>query len=156
MAVLLDDMLCGFLRAFGIGRAPSQRIVCQKFDVLLEPRAFERGGELVVQFVSLDEASEGQGGWLTMMRSVEGSGASGQARFVVAVGVEAVLAGELAHARGLSLRPSDAQPIGPGCALCHREGCTQRSLPPRGRRLHFDRMRRGTTPFEFGEPQAGR
>lgn len=87
-----------------------------------------------------------------MMRSVEGSGAAGAARFVVAVGIEAVLASELAQARGLSLRAADAQPIGPGCARCHRESCPQRSLPPRGRKLYFDRMRRGTTPFEFGEP----
>lgn len=112
-------------------------------------RAFERGGELVVQFVRLDEAGEGQGGWLTMMRSVEGSGAPGEARFVVAVGIEAVLANDLAHARGQSLRPADAQHIGPGCARCHREGCPQRSLPTHGRKLHFDRMRRGTSPFEF-------
>ena len=114
-------------------------------------RAFERGGDLLTQYVSLDEAGEGQGGWLTMMRSVEGSGAPGEARFVVAVGVEAVLATELAQARGVSLRSADAQSIGPGCARCYREGCPQRSLPPQGRRLQFDRMRRGTTPFEFGE-----
>ena len=114
-------------------------------------RAFERGGELLTQYVSLDDAAEGQGGWLTMMRSVEGSGAPGEARFVVAVGVEAVLATELAQARGMSLRPADAQAIGPGCVRCHRVQCPQRSLPPRGLKLHFDRMRRGTTPFEFGE-----
>ncbi|MCA0904438.1 helix-turn-helix domain-containing protein [Qipengyuania aquimaris] len=115
-------------------------------------RAFETGGELVTQFVALEQAGEGQaGGWLTMMRSVEGSGAPGEARFVVAVGIEAVLAADLAQARGLSLNPSDAQPIGPGCAACQRQNCRQRSLPPRGRKLQFDRMRRGNTPFEFGE-----
>lgn len=116
-------------------------------------RAFERGGELLVQFVALEDAADGAGpgGWLTMMRSVEGSGASGDARFVVALGIEAVLAGELSHARGLSLRTADARRIGPGCTRCHRENCPQRSLPPLGRRLRFDRMRRGTTPFEFAE-----
>lgn len=118
-------------------------------------RAFERGGELVTQFVSLDDPGEGQGGWLTMMRSVEGSGAPGEARFVVAIGIEAVLATELVQARGISLRPAEAEPIGPGCARCHREGCLQRSLPPRGRKLHFDRMRRGISPFEFGEHSSG-
>ena len=90
-----------------------------------------------------------------MMRSVEGSGAPGEARFVVAIGIEAVLATELAQARGISLRPAEAEPIGPGCARCHREGCLQRSLPPRGRKLHFDRMRRGISPFEFGEHSSG-
>ncbi|MBX7535899.1 short-chain fatty acyl-CoA regulator family protein [Qipengyuania sp. GH1] len=129
-------------------RFAAEEVSCPLWDA---HRAFERGGELLTQYVSLDDTVEGQGGWLTMMRSVEGSGAPGQARFVVAVGVEAVLATELAQARGLSLRSADAQPIGPGCARCYRLGCTQRSLPPRGRKLHFDRMRRGTTPFEFGE-----
>lgn len=114
-------------------------------------RAFERGGELVVQFVSLDDAIEGQGGWLTMMRSVEGNGAPGEARFVIAVGIEAVLAADMAQARGLSLRPADAKQIGPGCAQCHRQTCRQRSLPPQGQTLRFDTLRRGTTPFEFGE-----
>ena len=126
----------------------SEDMSCPLWDA---HRAFERAGDLLVQYVALDDTPEGQGGWLTMMRSVEGSGAPGEARFVVAIGIEAVLASDLAQARGLSLRAVDAQPIGPGCAGCYREGCRQRSLPPRGRKLHFDRMRRGTTPFEFGE-----
>ena len=84
-----------------------------------------------------------------MARTVEGSGAPGEAQFVVVLGVEAVLANELAQARGISLRADDAQPIGPGCAQCHRIQCSQRSLPPIGRRLAFDRVRRGVTPFEF-------
>ena len=112
-------------------------------------RAFERAGELQVQFVALDVAGEREGGWLTFARTVEGSGAPGEAQFVVALGVEAVLAEELAQARGISLRAQDAQRIGPGCAGCHRRQCTQRSLPPRGRALSFDTVRRGVTPFEF-------
>jgi len=112
-------------------------------------RAFDRAGELQVQFVALDNAGDRDGGWLTMARTVEGSGAPGEAQFVVAVGVEAVLATELAQARGISLRADDAQPIGPGCARCHRARCSQRSLPPAGRKLAFDAVRRGVTPFEF-------
>ena len=113
--------------------------------------AFERGGELQVQFIALDDGGDRQGGWLTMAKSPVGSGAKGEARYSVVLGIEAVLAGDLAQARGVSLRPADAQPIGPGCARCHRENCAQRSLPPRGRHLSFDRMSRGTTPFQFGE-----
>ncbi|MEZ5679714.1 MAG: short-chain fatty acyl-CoA regulator family protein [Erythrobacter sp.] len=112
-------------------------------------RAFDRAGELLVQFVALDDAGEREGGWLTLSRSVEGSGAPGEAQFVVTVGIEGVLAGQLAQARGVSLRSDDAQPIGPGCRRCHRVRCSQRSLPPRGRRLAFDTVRRGITPFEF-------
>ena len=112
-------------------------------------RAFERSGELQVQFVALDIAGEREGGWFTLARTVEGRGAPGEAQFVVALGIEAVLAEGLAQARGISLRSQDAQPIGPGCARCHRMRCSQRSLPPRGRVLSFDKVRRGNTPFEF-------
>ncbi len=52
-----------------------------------------------------------------MARTVEGSGAPGEAQFVVAVGIEAVLAADLAQARGISLRPDAAQPIGPGSVV---------------------------------------
>lgn len=113
-------------------------------------RAFEDAGELQVQFIALDDGGERQGGWLTMAKCPVGTGAATEARFSLVLGIEAVLAGELAQARGVSLRPADAQMIGPGCARCHRENCAQRSLPPRGRILHFDPMRRGATPFEFG------
>ncbi|WP_369025379.1 short-chain fatty acyl-CoA regulator family protein [Qipengyuania sp. RANM35] len=112
-------------------------------------RAFERAGELQVQFVSLDVAGEREGGWLTISRTVEGRGEPGETQFVVSIGVEAVLAGDLAQARGISLRSDDAQPIGPGCRRCHRVRCSQRSLPPTGRRLTFDPVRYGITPFEF-------
>jgi predicted transcriptional regulator len=84
-----------------------------------------------------------------MSRTVEGRGEPGETQFAVAIGIEAVLAGDLAQARGVSLRSDDAQPIGPGCASCHRVRCSQRSLPPRGRKLAFDNIRRGVTPFEL-------
>ena len=112
-------------------------------------RAFDRAGELQVQLVALDNSGDRDGGWLTIAQTVEGSGAPGDAQFVVAVGVEAVLASELAQARGISLRSDNAQPIGPGCAACHRIRCIQRSLPPAGRKLSFDTVRRGITPFEL-------
>ncbi|UVI38734.1 helix-turn-helix domain-containing protein [Qipengyuania spongiae] len=129
-------------------RFAEAEISCPLWDA---HRAFERGGELIVQFVAIDgsEGQDGSGGWLTMMRSVEGAGALGLARFVVAIGIEGVLASDLAQARGISLRAGEAELIGPGCARCYRVNCAQRSLPPRGRRLMFEPMRRGATPFEF-------
>lgn len=126
-------------------RFVGEDVTCPLWEV---HRAFERAGETLVQLVALEGESE-TGGWLTMARSVEGAGAPGASRFVVALGIEAVLAGGLAASRGLSLRPQDAQPIGPGCARCLREDCPQRSLPPRGRALLFPPMERGRTPFDF-------
>lgn len=128
-------------------RFVAQDVTCPLWDV---HRAFERAGETLVQLVALEGEDE-TGAWLTLARSVEGAGAPGSSRFVVALGIEAVLANELAHSRGLSLRPQDAQPIGPGCARCLREGCAQRSLPPGGRRLAFPAMQRGRTPFDFAD-----
>ncbi len=109
-------------------------------------RAFERNGELLVQTVLQDGAGAAPAHWLTMARTVQGRGG---ARFVVALGIEARLAGELAAARGISLRPEDATPVGLGCARCHVPGCVQRSLPPRGAALQFSALEQGVTPFRF-------
>lgn len=116
-------------------------------------RAFERAGQLCVQLASFEEPNGTASQWLTIARTVDGSGAPGAdgARFVVALGIEAGLAGSLAQARGLALTLAEAVPIGPGCAGCHRKDCMQRSLPPRGAALSFDERARGLTPFSFAE-----
>ncbi|MDN3645563.1 short-chain fatty acyl-CoA regulator family protein [Pontixanthobacter aestiaquae] len=112
--------------------------------------AFERPGHLCVQAVVAQGVDAGPDHWFTISRTVEGSGASGEARFVLVLGLEAKLAADLAQARGVNLAVEDADPIGLGCARCHRPGCTQRSLPPRGAQLSFDNIVRGVTPFQFG------
>lgn len=119
-------------------------------------RAFERASELCPQAIVLDGAGAAPVHWFTLSRTVEGTGAPGAARFAIVIGVEARLAGDLAQARGISLRPEDAQPTGPGCARCHIARCPQRSLPPRGTPLRFAALSRGTTPFEFGEESLAR
>ncbi|RDC59737.1 Propionyl-CoA carboxylase regulator [Alteripontixanthobacter maritimus] len=111
--------------------------------------AFGRAGEFHMQSVSADGAGTARDQWFTIARTVDGSGAEGDARFVVVIGVEARLAGDLAQAKPVSLKPDHAQPIGHGCARCLRENCQQRSLPPHGTPLRFDRSKRGTTPFDF-------
>ncbi|MGX7952457.1 helix-turn-helix domain-containing protein [Tsuneonella sp. HG249] len=108
--------------------------------------AFERTGQFCVHTVVVDGAGAAPDHWLTVARTVEGRG---YARFVVVLGLEAQLAEELAVARGRSLRPADATPIGHGCARCHIPGCTQRSLPPGGTPLQFSTLEQGTTPFQF-------
>lgn len=113
-------------------------------------RAFEMPGEMQVQAVTVDGLDSNRDHWLTISRSVEGSGATGEARFCIVIGIEASMGQNLAQARGMSLRRDDAQPIGLGCRRCHLPECRQRSLPPSGAPLHFDRVARGITPFEFG------
>ncbi len=113
-------------------------------------KAFERPGELCVQNIVAEGVDSGPPQWFTMARTVEGSGAAGEARFVVVLGLEARLAGDLAQSRGVNLGEAEAQPVGLGCARCHRPACRQRSLPPRGAHLQFDNIVRGVTPFQFG------
>lgn len=109
-------------------------------------RAFERHGDPSVQAVAFAEASAGASHWLCLARAV---GDDPHARFAVVVGVEAALAGDLAFARGVGLSREAALPIGPGCRLCHVADCPQRSLPPIGARLTFDRVQRSAVPFPF-------
>ena len=119
--------------------------------------AFERPGELLSQTVNLDGAGAGAGpaNWFTMARTVEGAGlegiTKGGARFVVVLGLDASSAGTLAQARGQSLRGDTAEKIGPGCRNCHVAACLQRSLPPAGRQLAFDRIERAATPYSFAQ-----
>lgn len=112
-------------------------------------RAFERRGEVCVQPVMVEGADSGPAHWLTIARTVEAIGAGDDATFVIVLGVEARFGGQLTLAKGISLDQATAQPIGLGCARCYREGCRQRSLPPRGAPLRVDRVARGVTPFEF-------
>ncbi len=114
--------------------------------------AFERPGETLAQTIRVDSVDAGPQDWFTMAQTVDGSGARGTARFVVVLGIETRLATPLAQARGLPLDGEGAQAIGLGCARCHRPACRQRSLPPRGVQLEFDRTSRGVTPFAFGKP----
>ena len=114
-------------------------------------QAFERAGRICTQLVEFQESSGQSNQWLTVARTVEGSGAAseGASQFVVVLGLEARMAGQLALARGVVLDPAQAVRIGPGCALCHRADCQQRSLPPRAGALVFDERTRGLTPFDI-------
>ena len=115
-------------------------------------RAFELAGRICGQSVAFTDPSGQTSQWFTLARTVEGNGALGGegARFVLVLGLEASLAGQLAQARGIALGVEQAEPIGAGCAQCHRADCQQRSLPPRGAVLEFDERSRGLTPFSFG------
>ena len=115
--------------------------------------AFEQAGRIAVQTIDFTDSAGHASAWFTMARTVEGSGALGGegARFVVVLGLSGGLAGQLAAARGANLNPGQAVRTGPGCGLCHRADCTQRSLPPRGAALQFDERSRGLTPFAFGQ-----
>ena len=121
-------------------------------------KSFERPADLLCQTVRLQPGGSGGTGasrWFTLARIVAANGMQDAARFSVVLGLDAALAGDLAQARGHSLREEEADWIGPGCRNCFVPDCHQRSFPPRGRALSFDPLQHGATPFEFarsGEP----
>lgn len=115
-------------------------------------RAFERPGEAVAQAVALAETGAGPSHWLCLAKASNGEP---DARFSIVIGLEAKLAGDLAMGRSISLARDAAVPIGPGCRLCHIADCPQRSLPPLGARLTFDRVQRSAVPFPFEEMGLG-
>ncbi len=111
-------------------------------------RSFERPGTIYVQHVAMEDETS----WLTISRTVQGSGygAGGAApEFALGLGVAAEHADQMTYAKGVSLEYADGEPIGVGCTACKRSGCAQRSAPPRGRALIFDDRERGVTPFDF-------
>lgn len=108
-------------------------------------RAFAEAGSLCLETISVDGATPEV--WFTAARAVDPGISLGEARFVVVLGLEARLAGELAQARGHALSASEATPTGPGCRRCRRVGCKQRSLPPVGVTLQQDPFQRLAEPF---------
>ncbi|MBV7259836.1 helix-turn-helix domain-containing protein [Erythrobacter crassostreae] len=92
--------------------------------------AFESRGSLLTQAVTFGEGEAIPKHWFTVARTVEVDGAACSARKAVVLGLEARFAGELAHARGISLDPKDAVPLGVGCPRCGRVDCLT-PAPPR-------------------------
>lgn len=131
----------------GANRAPlaDTEVTCPLWHL---HQAFSRPSQVQVQLVELEDASR----WLTLARSVQGAGygAGGTtAQFAIGLGVSVDQATTLCYARGLDLSAAGATRIGPGCAMCKRGDCPQRSKPPIGIRLKFDDRERGVTPFDF-------
>lgn len=131
----------------GANRAPlaDTEVTCPLWHL---HQAFSRPSQVQVQLVELEDASR----WLTLARSVQGAGygAGGTtAEFAIGLGVAADQAATLCYARGLDLTTAGATRIGPGCTMCKRADCPQRSKAPIGIRLKFDDRERGVTPFDF-------
>ncbi|MEM6907546.1 MAG: short-chain fatty acyl-CoA regulator family protein [Pseudomonadota bacterium] len=85
--------------------------------------AFESRGTMLTQAVTFAAGEAAPKHWFTMARTVEVDGVACSARRAIVLGVEARFAGELAHARGISLDLADAMPLGVGCPRCGRLDC---------------------------------
>ena len=85
--------------------------------------AFEQRGTLLTQSVTFGEGEAVPRHWFTIARTVEVDGAACSARRSIVLGLEARFARDLAQARGHSLDPQDAVPLGVGCPRCGRADC---------------------------------
>ncbi len=92
--------------------------------------AFESRGTMLRQAVTFGEGEAIPRHWFTIARTIEVDGAACSARRSIVLGLEARFAGELADARGVSLDPKDAVPLGVGCPRCGRADCLT-PAPPR-------------------------
>jgi hypothetical protein len=85
--------------------------------------AFERPGSVLTQAVTFGEGDAAARHWFTITRTVDGDGVLCAGRRAVVLGIEARFAGDLAHARGVSLDRADAVPLGTPCLRCGRPEC---------------------------------
>ena len=85
--------------------------------------AFERPGTVLTQAVTFGEGEGAARHWFTITRTVDGDGVMCAGRRAVVLGLEARFAGDLAHARGVSLDRADAVPLGTPCLRCGRSEC---------------------------------
>jgi XRE family transcriptional regulator, fatty acid utilization regulator len=91
--------------------------------------AFERPGAVLTQAVTFSDGDAAQRHWFTITRTVDGDGVMCSARRAVVLGLEARFAGDLAHARGVSLDLLDAVPLGAPCPRCGRAECLSPATP---------------------------
>ncbi len=85
--------------------------------------AFERPGTVLTQAVTFGEGEAAARHWFMITRTVDGDGVMCAGRRAVVLGIEARFAGDLAHARGVSLDRADAVPLGTPCLRCGRVEC---------------------------------
>lgn len=85
--------------------------------------AFERPGTVLTQAVTFSEGEGAPRHWFMITRTVDGDGVMCAGRRAVVLGLEARFAGDLAHARGMSLDRADAMPLGTPCLRCGRPEC---------------------------------
>lgn len=85
--------------------------------------AFERPGTVLTQAVTFGEGESAARHWFTITRTVDVDGVMCSGKRAVVLGIEARFAGDLAHARGVSLDRLDAVPLGTPCGRCGRAEC---------------------------------
>ena len=112
---------------------------------------FRTQGELVTQWVELPDGQR----FFSIARLVTSGGGGYLAprlHRAVALGCAAGDAHRLIYTRGLPAPTTESfTPIGITCALCQRDQCAARAIPPIGRQILADDYHRRRAPFGFAD-----
>ncbi|WP_296678648.1 short-chain fatty acyl-CoA regulator family protein [Novosphingobium sp.] len=111
---------------------------------------FRTPGEIVTQFLELPDGQR----FFSIARTVRAGGGSWDRPAItraIALACAAEHAPQLAYARGSDHKSAAATPIGVTCRLCNRPACAARAVPPVGREILPDDIRRTVAPFAFDE-----
>jgi predicted transcriptional regulator/transcriptional regulator with XRE-family HTH domain len=109
--------------------------------------AFAQPGKVLTQLARMPDGRTYL--WIARCVSRQTGGYGSPARsFAIGLGCDVRHAPRLVYAKGLDLAdPEAATPIGAGCKVCDRQGCTQRAFPALGRRLRIDENERPWEPY---------
>jgi predicted transcriptional regulator len=108
---------------------------------------FRTPGEIQTQWLELPDGQR----FFSIARTVIAGGGSHNAPRIlraVALGCAAEHASRLIYARDT---PEDFTPVGITCALCQRDRCAARAMPPIGRQILADDQHRRVAPFGFAD-----
>ena len=112
---------------------------------------FRTQGDVVTQWLELPDGQR----FFSIARLVTTGGGGWRApvvRQAVALGCAAEHADRLIYTKGLPPpAPADFTPIGLTCALCQRDQCAARAVPPIGRQILPDDYHRRRAPFGFAD-----
>lgn len=115
-------------------------------------RAFESPGEFVRQRAVTPDGERYFCVATTITKRAPGFNASIR-RYAISIGCQVEYARDIVYADGLLLDDLESyEKIGVSCRICERSACPQRAVPPIGRQIHIDPMRRDIVPYEIKDP----
>lgn len=109
--------------------------------------AFSNPGRVLTQVAEMPDGRAYL--WLArMVESSRGGYTAPRKTFAIGLGCDIVHADRLVYAKGLALRdPAARTPIGAGCKVCERSGCTQRAFPPLARTIAVNEETSSFAPY---------
>jgi len=109
--------------------------------------AFQFAGQVVTQIIETPDGHR----YFTVARTIERPIKTGLSPSLLAIGLGCDIryAHKLSCADSFDLEQAPVTPVGPACPICPRMDCPQRAMPPAGRMLAVDRMKKTISPYPF-------